>query len=171
MIEQTCQDHEHRPEDAIFTRRQFLNRLGMGFGALSLTSLVGMGILSPPNAIADSFSPYAPKAPPFAPKAKRILHIFASGAPSHLDTWDPKPALDKLDEKTMPDDKNGTVFASPFKFKKMGQSGTEVSEVFPLLGQHVDDMCVVRSMYTDIPDHIAASLMMNTGSVRLPKPS
>ncbi|EEF62706.1 DUF1501 domain-containing protein [Pedosphaera parvula] len=171
MIEQTCQDHEHRPQDSIFTRRQFLNRLGMGFGALSLTSLVGMGILSPPDAIADSFSPYSPKSPPFPPKAKRVIHIFASGAPSHLDTWDPKPALQKLDEKPMPDDKNGTVFASPFKFKKMGQSGTEVSEVFPLLGQHVDDMCIVRSMYTDIPDHIAASLMMNTGSVRLPKPS
>src|SRR3954453_2349774 len=86
MIEQTCQDHEHRPEDSIFTRRQFLSRLGMGFGALSLTSLVGMGILAPPDVSADSFSPYAPKTPQFAPKAKRILHIFASGAPSHLDT-------------------------------------------------------------------------------------
>ena len=174
MIEQTCQDREHRPEDSIFTRRQFLNRLGMGFGALSLTSLVGMGLLSPPDAIAgptDSFSPFAPRAPQFAPKAKRILHIFASGAPSHLDTWDPKPALASLDEKQMPDDKNGTVFASPFKFNKMGQSGIEVSEVFPLLGQHVDEMTIVRSMYTDIPDHAAASLMMNTGSTRLPKPS
>jgi hypothetical protein len=174
MIEPTCQDREHRPEDSIFTRRQFLNRLGMGFGALSLTSLVGMGLLSPPDAAglpADVFSPFAPRQPQFAPKAKRILHIFASGAPSHLDTWDPKPALNPLDEKQMPDDKNGTVFASPFKFKKMGQSGIEVSEVFPMLGEHVDEMTIVRSMYTDIPDHLAASLMMNTGSTRLPKPS
>src|SRR5580698_8376996 len=171
MIEQTCQDHEHRPEDSIFTRRQFLSRLGMGFGALSLTSLVGMGLLAPPDAAADIFSPFAPRAPQFPGKATRVLHIFASGAPSHLDTWDPKPALDKLDEKAMPDDKNGTVFASPFKFKKMGQSGIEVSEVFPMLGEHVDDMTIIRSMNTDIPDHIAASLMMNTGSTRLPKPS
>lgn len=174
MIEQTCQDREHRPEDSIFTRRQFLNRLGMGFGALSLTGLVGMGVLSPPDAGAvptDTFSPFAPKAPQFAPKAKRVLQIFASGAPSHLDTWDPKPALNALNEKPMPDDKNGTVFASPFKFKKMGQSGIEVSEVFPLLGEHVDEMTIIRSMYTDIPDHVAASLMMNTGSTRLPKPS
>src|ERR1700722_6790364 len=99
MIEPTCQDHEHRPEDLIFTRRQFLSRLGMGFGALSLTSLVGMGILAPPDAAAgrtDIFSPFAPKTPPFPGKATRGLHIFASGAPSHLDTWDPKPALDKL---------------------------------------------------------------------------
>ena len=171
MIEQTCQDCEHRPEDSIFTRRQFLNRLGLGFGALSLTSLIGMGVLGPRDAVADEFSPFAPRPPQFAPKAKRVLHIFASGAPSHLDTWDPKPELAKYDEKPMPDDSNGTVFASPFKFKKMGQSGIEVSDVFPLLGQHVDDMTVIRSMYTDIPDHIAASLMMNTGSTRLPKPS
>src|SRR3954453_7082750 len=171
MIEQTCQDHEHRPEDSIFTRRQFLNRLGMGFGALSLTSLVGMGLLQPPDARADDFSPFAPKIPPLPARAKRVLHIFASGAPSHLDTWDPKPILEKNDEKPRPDDKNGSVFASPFKFKKMGQCGTEVSEVFPLIGQHVDDIAVVRSMYTDIPDHIAASLMLNTGSTRLPKPS
>jgi hypothetical protein len=171
MIEQTCQDHEHRPEDSIFTRRQFLNRLGMGFGALSLTGLVGMGMLQPPDARGDEFSPFAPKVPPLPARAKRVLHIFASGAPSHLDTWDPKPILEKYDEKPMPDDKNGSVFASPFKFKKMGQCGTEVSEVFPLIGQHIDDIAVVRSMYTDIPDHIAASLMLNTGSTRLPKPS
>ncbi len=171
MIQPTCQDREHRPEDSIFTRRQFLNRLGMGFGALSLTSLVGMGLLEAPDARADQFSPFAPKAPHFAPKAKRVIHIFAAGAPSHLDTWDPKPGMAKYNEKPMPDDKNGTVFASPFKFQKMGQSGTEVSEVFPLTGKHVDDLAVIRSMYTDIPDHAAASLMMNTGSIRLPKPS
>ena len=171
MIQPTCQDREHRPEDSIFTRRQFLNRLGMGFGALSLTSLVGMGLLEAPDARADQFSPFAPKVPHFAPKAKRVIHIFAAGAPSHLDTWDPKPGMAKYNEKPMPDDKNGTVFASPFKFEKMGQSGTEVSEVFPLTGKHVDDLAVIRSMYTDIPDHAAASLMMNTGSIRLPKPS
>src|SRR5258706_1445026 len=138
MIEHTCQDCEHRLEDLLFTRRQFLNRLGMGFGALSLTGLVGMGLLDPPDAAADNFSPFAPKPPQFTPKAKRVLHIFASGAPSHIDTWDPKPALAKYDEKPMPDDQNGTVFASPFKFKKMGQSGIDVSEVFPKLGDHVD---------------------------------
>lgn len=169
---ETCQDREHRIEDSIFTRRQFLNRLGMGFGALSLTSLVGMGLLPAPEALGETaLSPFAPRQPHFPARAKRIIHIFASGAPSHLDTWDPKPALQKYDEKALPDDANGTAFASPFKFKKMGRSGIEVSEVFPNLGEHIDDMAVVRSMYTDIPDHLAASLMMNTGSTRLPKPS
>ena len=172
MIEATCRDHEHRPEDLIFTRRQFLNRFGMGFGALSLTGLVGMGILPPPDANAEtSFSPLVPKSPQFPVRARRVLHIFASGAPSHLDTWDPKPALEKYNEKAMPDDKNGTVFASPFKFNKMGKCGADVSEVFPLLGEHVDDLAIIRSMYTDIPDHAAATVMMNTGSTRLVKPS
>ncbi len=172
MIEQTCQDREHRLEDVILTRRQFLNRCGMGFGALSLTGLVGMGLLPAASGRAEnSFSPLMPKAPHFAPKAKRVIHIFASGAPSHLDTWDPKPALDKYHDKELPEDKGGTAFASPFKFKKMGKCGTEVSEVFPLIGEHVDDMAVIRSMYTDIPDHAAATVMMNTGSTRLIKPS
>jgi len=71
----------------------------------------------------------------------------------------------------MPDDKNGTVFASPFKFNKMGKCGADVSEVFPLLGEHVDDLAIIRSMYTDIPDNAAATVMMNTGSTRLVKPS
>ena len=84
MIEKTCQDLENRIEDTIFTRRQFINRLGMGFGALGLTGLVGMGLLPAPDARgADSFSPLAPKKPHFPPKAKRVIHIFASGAPSH----------------------------------------------------------------------------------------
>lgn len=171
MIEKTCQDLENRIEDMIFTRRQFLNRLGIGFGALGLTSLVGMGMLSAPEARADSFAPLAPRKPHFTPKAKRVIHIFASGAPSQVDTWDPKPELDKYADKEMPGDRGGTVFASPFSFKKMGKSGIEVSEVFPLIGEHIDDLAVIRSMYTDIPDHGAATVMMNTGSTRLIKPS
>src|SRR6185436_10644069 len=103
MIERTCRDCENRPEDNFFTRRQFLNRVGMGFGALSLTSLVGMGLLDAPGVLAasgpDAFAPLAPRQPHFTPKAKRVIHIFASGAPSHIDTWDPKPALDKFNDK------------------------------------------------------------------------
>jgi hypothetical protein len=174
MIERTCQDCENRPEDLLVTRRQFLNRMGLGFGALSLTSLVGMGLLPALDASAvdpDSYAPLAPRQPHFAPRAKRIIHIFASGAPSHIDTWDPKPELDKLNDKAMPGDMGGTAFASPFTFKKMGKSGVEVSEVFPRIGEHIDDIAVIRSMWTDIPDHSAATLKMNTGSVRLVKPS
>ena len=173
MLERTCQDCEFRPQDLFNTRRQFIQRLGLGFGALSLTSLVGMGLLPAPEALAagDDFAPLAPKQPHFTPKAKRIIHIFASGAPSHIDTWDPKPELDKYDEKQMPGEMGGTAFASPFKFNKMGRSGLPVSEVFPLIGQHIDDLAIIRSMWTDIPDHGAATVMMNTGSLRLVKPS
>ena len=175
MLHKTCQDLQLRPQDFLNTRRQFINRLGLGFGALSLTSLVGMGLLPALDAGAvvepDAYSPLAPRQPHFAPKAKRVLHIFASGAPSHLDTWDPKPELDKYDGKSMPGDMGGTAFASPFKFKKSGKSGVEVCENFPLIGQHIDDLAVVRSMWTDIPDHGAATVMMNTGSLRLIKPS
>ena len=173
MIELTCQDRLFRPEDIILTRRQFLSRLGAGFGALSLTGLVGMGLLPAPNAVAAdlSFSPFTPRDPHFKPKAKRVLHIFASGAPSHIDTWDPKPALDKYDDKTMPGESNGTAFASPFKFSKSGRSGIETSEVFPKLSEHVDELAIIRSMYTDIPDHAAATIMMNTGSIRFTRPS
>jgi len=175
MIERTCQDCENRPQDLLTTRRQFLNRMGLGFGALSLTSLVGMGLLPAPEALAnvdpDSYAPLAPRAPHFNPRAKRLIQIFASGAPSHIDTWDPKPALDKINHKSMPGEMGGTAFASPFRFKKTGRSGVEVSEVFPLIGGHIDDIAVIRSMWTDIPDHGAATLLMNTGSIRMVKPS
>jgi hypothetical protein len=169
---ETCQDSEWRPQDRFFTRRQFLNRFGMGFGGISLAGLMGMGILERVESIAESsISPFGVKKPQFPVKAKRVLHIFASGAPSHLDTFDPKPALAKYDDKTFLDEGNSVGFASPFKFNKSGQCGTEISEVFPLLSQHADEMAIIRSMHTDIPDHGAASLMMNTGSTRLIKPS
>jgi hypothetical protein len=171
MILPTCRDLQRRPEDMFLTRRQFLERAGMGFGALSLTGLVGMGLLDPIEAQANSYSPLATKQPHFAPKAKRVLHLFASGAPSQVDTWDPKPALQKLNEQPMPDDNRATAFGSPFKFEKHGKSGIEVSEVFPEIAKHVDEMAIIRSMYTDMPDHAAATVMMNTGSSRLVKPS
>ncbi len=159
--------------DFALTRRQFLERCGMGFGALSLAGLTSMGLLPQltTQGADNMFAPLSPRHPHFPGKAKRVLHIFAAGAPSHIDTWDPKPSLDKYNDKAMPEDKNGTAFASPYTFTKMGQSGIDVSEVFPLIGQHVDKMAVIRSMFTDIPDHDTATVMMNTGDARLIKPS
>jgi len=166
-------NHRPRLRDLFVTRREFLNRCGMGFGALSFLGLTAAGLL--PGETAEgadvSYSPLAPKSPHFPAKAKRVLHIFAAGAPSQLDTWDPKPGLQRYDNQAMPDDANGVAFASPFTFTKMGKSGIDVSEVFPLIGAHADKLTVIRSMFTDIPDHDTATLMMNTGDPRMIKPS
>jgi hypothetical protein len=164
---------EHSPslDDIIFTRRQFLERTGMGFGALSLSALLGMGASSArATETAAAAGPLAPKSPNFAAKAKAVIHIFAEGGPSQVDTWDPKPELAKYADKTLPG-LDGLAFPSPFKFNKMGQSGIEVSEVFPQLGQMVDDMAIIRSLWTDVPAHEVAQRFMHTGSLQLPKPS
>jgi hypothetical protein len=161
---------QHLPSAADFcaSRRQFLNRFGMGFGALSLGSLLGVGqsdALAAPN-----LSPLAPKKPQVPGRAKRVIHIFSQGGPSHLDTWDPKPALQQHagQDVTLI---GGLPLPSPYKFTKTGKCGTEVSEVFPNIGKSIDDIAVIRSMTTDIPAHEFATLMMNTGSGRLVKPS
>src|SRR4051812_19379893 len=163
-------EHTAAPDDVIFTRRQFLIRSGMGFGALSLASLYGINPWEADAATTISASPLSPKSPHFPVKAKHIIHIFAQGAPSHVDTWDPKPELTKADGKSIPGH-DGLAYGSPFKFEKKGKSGVEVSEVFPKLGEHIDDMAVIRSLWTDIPAHDVASRFMNTGSLQLPKPS
>jgi hypothetical protein len=155
-------------EDHFLTRRQFLQRAGMGFGSLSLSALLGEGLFSTAQA-QEAEATLLPKTPPLPARAKHVVHIFAQGAPSHVDTWDYKPALAKLDGQAIPG-MDGVAMASPFKFSKQGKSGIEVSEVFPQIGQQVDDLCVIKSMYTDIPAHEVATLMMNTGS-RLVRPS
>jgi len=163
---------EHTPtlEDLCCSRRQFLERTGMGMGALSLASILGTSWLGDSSAhAAPALAPLAPRQPHFAAKAKAVIHIFAEGGPSQVDTWDPKPALTQYADKTLPG-LNGLAFPSPFTFTKRGQAGIEVSEVFPKLGECVDDMAIVRSMWTDIPAHEVAQRFMNTGSLQLPKP-
>jgi hypothetical protein len=158
--------HYPRLEDMFLTRRQFLQRTGMGLGALSLATLLG-----DTSAVADQAPTLlSPREPHFAAKAKRVVHIFAQGAPSQVDTWDPKPALARYDGQPLPG-MQGVAMASPFKFEKKGKSGVEVSAVFPRLGELVDEMAVVRSMYTDIPAHEVATVFMNTGSLRMARPS
>jgi hypothetical protein len=162
-------EHVARPEDFAITRRQFLNRFGMGLGALGLASLLGPELLIGSASAESELSPLSPKNPPLPSRAKAVIHIFAQGAPSQVDTWDPKPALAQYAGKSLPG-MNGVAMASPFKFTRKGKSGIEVSEVFPKIGEHVDDMAIIRSMYTDIPAHEVATVMMNTGSLRLAKP-
>jgi hypothetical protein len=155
-------------EDYFLTRRQFLNRTGLGLGALSLASLLDPHDLLGAAAPTVGTSPLAPRLPHFSGKAKAIIHVFAQGAPSHVDTWDPKPALTKANNKSID---GGVAMGSPFKFSKYGQSGLEVSELFAKTAAHADDLAVVRSMWTDIPAHEVATVFMNTGSLRIAKPS
>jgi len=162
-------EHTPRLEDLFLTRRQFLRRAGMGMGMLGLAGLLGEDFLSS-TARADTGATLTPRMPPLPAKAKHVVHIFAQGAPSHVDTWDPKPALAQYDGKPIPG-MEGVAMASPFKFAKKGQSGIDVSEVFPKLGELADDLAIIRSMYTDIPAHEVATVFMNTGNTRLARPS
>lgn len=157
--------------DYFLTRRQFINRVGMGMGALALPHLMDPRelVAAPANTSGAPKGPLSPKAPHFAGKAKAVIHIFAQGAPSHIDTWDPKPMLTRMDGKAIQGKE--IALGSPFTFSKYGQSGLEVSSVFAKTAAHADDLAVIRSMWTDIPAHEVATVFMNTGSLRLAKPS
>jgi len=151
------------------SRRDFLARSGMGLGAVGLATLLGdEGELRAAEA--------APKGPHFAPRAKRVIHFFLNGGPSHVDTFDPKPALAKYANQPLPETlrterKTGVAFPSPFKFQKYGQSGLEVSELFSKTAQHADHMAVVRSMYAQVPNHEPSLMLMNCGDSVQPRPS
>ena len=152
----------HRMSGTPASRREFLARCGMGFGALGLVNLLAEDILT-----AGGQAPQLQ----FAAKAKHVIHIFAQGAPSQVDTWDPKPALTKWHGQALPG-LNGVAMASPFKFAKHGQSGIEVSEVFPALaaarrrpGGHPLDADRHSRRTT------SRTVIMNTGSLRMVKPS
>ncbi len=149
----------------------------MGFGALGLASVIGNTgeVLGGEGGRLDQ--PLAPKAPHFPARAKRIIHIFANGGPSHVDTFDPKPALERLHGQPLPMDnlrterRTGAAYRSPFRFQKHGQSGIEISELFPHVARCADDLVVVRSMHADVPNHEPSLLLMNCGDARLPRPS
>jgi hypothetical protein len=140
----------------------------MGLGALGLASLLSDEVLAALDL--QGAAAGAPKPTHFPAKAKSVIHIFAQGAPSQVDTWDPKPVLAKYNDQSLPG-LNGVAMGSPFKFARYGKSGIEVSEVFSAIAAHVDDLAVIRSMHTDIPAHDVATVMMNTGSLRMAKPS
>ncbi len=166
--------HAPNPEHLALTRREFLNRCGMGMGALGLGSWLGF---TGSSAASDGFTnPLTPKGPHFPGKAKRVIHIFANGGASQVDTFDPKPSLDKWHGKEIPlqlrtERKTGAAYRSPYKFKKYGRSGIEVSEIFPHVGECIDDIAVIRSMHADVPNHEPSLLLMNCGDARQVRPS
>ncbi len=153
------------------TRRDLLARIGFGLPAMGLHVLEGA-----PTASSAAAGPLAPKPAPLPAKAKRVIHIFMNGGPSQVDTFDPKPALAKFAGKALPihlrtERKTGAAFPSPFAFKPSGQCGTEISEIWPNVAKHADDLCVVRSMYTEIPNHEPSLMMMNCGTLIQTRPA
>jgi Protein of unknown function (DUF1501) len=162
------------------TRREFLWQVGGGFAGLALIDLLSRDGFFAARA-AEAEHPLAPK-PPHAPaKAKHAVFLFMNGAPSHVDTFDPKPALTRLDgtpyrDKAVPvvgsnNRPVGHLMKSPFEFTNHGASGLEISSLFPNVARFADDLCVLRSMYTDTAAHASGCLQMNTGSVLIGKPS
>jgi hypothetical protein len=156
--------------DSLLTRRQLLQRTGIGMASLGLAALLADDVKG------ASSSPLAPRQPHFPGKAKRVVHLFMNGGPSHVDTFDPKPALDKYHGKPIPlrlrtERKTGAAYRSPFAFQRYGKSGIEVSELFQHTARHADRLCVIRSMHADVPNHEPSLLLLNCGDARLPRPS
>jgi len=163
----------------LLSRRELLTRGGTGLGMLGLAGvLADAGRLVPQAAAAESYrNPLEPKPAHFPTRAKRVIHLFMNGGPSHVDTFDPKISLEKYAGKVLPvenlrtERKTGAAFPSPFKFQKYGESGIEVSDLFRHTAQHIDDIAVVRSMHADVPNHEPSLLLMNCGESRLVRPS
>lgn len=165
------------PDGSVVPRREMLRRVGAGFGTLGLAAaLSGRGAFAEP-AVSEAPAT-APRAPHFAPRAKHVIQLFMPGGPSQVDTFDYKPAIkgcagqrpDMVDRKSLRNTKNG-LMPSPFGFRRYGQCGKWVSDIFPHVAQCVDDLCFVHSMHTDIPEHAGAMLMMNVGHLQPNRPS
>jgi Protein of unknown function (DUF1501) len=166
------------PARSIHDRRAFLHNAGCGFGAIALAAMLAeaQGADAP-----RSDDPLAPKKPPLDATAKRVIFLFMSGGPSHVDTFDPKPELTRLHGEKLPEsfgpvktrrgvDKN-KLLASKRTFKKHGKSGIEVSDWFPHIAGCIDDICLLRGCYGDSVTHPESVYLMNTGSILMGRPS
>jgi hypothetical protein len=154
------------------SRRHLLRRTGAGFGGVALSALLQEGQARATTTAAGN--PLAPQPPHFVPRAKRVIFLFMPGGPSQVDTFDPKPRLTADDGKPAPKAYLGqqrTLLASPWKFARHGQSGIDVSELFPHTARQADRLCVIRSMVTDDPNHPGGCLLMNTGERVFSRPS
>lgn len=146
-------------------RRQFLSSSSAGFGSLAFASLATRA------AAAESAyqNPLSPKAPHFPAKAKRVIFLYMDGAPSHIDTFDYKPKL--TTDHGKPGRYGGTLYGSPFQFSQHGDSGLWISELFPNVARHADDLALIRSMHCDQPAHPSAMVQMHTGTATFVRPS
>ncbi|MCU1237373.1 MAG: hypothetical protein JWP63_5340 [Candidatus Solibacter sp.] len=158
------------------TRREALRRVGNGFGMAAFAGMLGQSLAKAGSVIRpDGTIGVASIDHP--QRVKRVIFLFMNGGCSHVDSFDPKPMLDKYDGQPLPggtvktERRTGELMKSPFKFKKYGQCGMDISELWPHLGEVADDICWVRSVYTDIPNHEPSCLMMNTGANQAGRPS
>ncbi len=152
------------------SRREILARSGCGFAALALAGLAGR------SAASVSPGPLAPKAPHFPARAKRVVFLCMAGGPSHVDTFDYKPMLQKANGQSPPKGSprgllSGKLLASPWKFQAAGQSGLMLSELFPEVAKCADHLCLLRGMHTDVPAHPQAFLQLHTGTSQFVRPS
>jgi hypothetical protein len=166
------------------SRCELLQSSGIGLGSLALTGLLADGgeLAAAPGRRERSVSPLIASAPHHTPRAKRIIHLFMNGGPSQFDTFYPKPEIQKLDGQPLPKSVSdqlqptqrkrvGVLFGSPFHFRKYGECGQPVSELFPHVAKHVDDLCIVRSMQGEVANHTPGLLLTNCGHSNLPRPS
>jgi len=168
-------DHCTSGDVALPTRRQFLQNTGLGFGSLALASMLHKQQAQGAAAV----DPLALRPPPFAPRAKAVIWLFMTGAPSQVDTWDYKPELQKRAGQPLPgsDPKtgffttSGKCLKSPFGWNQHGQSGSWVSDIFPHLSQHVDQMTFIHSMFLKANNHAPASMELMCGINQPGRPS
>ncbi|WP_417379311.1 DUF1501 domain-containing protein [Gimesia sp.] len=158
---------------SLYSRRELLKKSAVGFGNLALLSMLNDEVQA-----SKSKDPLAPKEPHFTPRAKRVIFLFMKGGPSHMDTFDYKPQLQKYDGKPLPFDKprvqfapTGNLLKSPWKFKQYGESGIHVSELFPNVAECVDDLCIINSLHGTNAAHGGALLKLHTGSDAFVRPS
>ena len=146
----------------LLSRRDALKGLSAGFGYMAFAGLASQAAV---------ISPLAPRRPHFVPKAKRVIFCCMRGGPSHVDTFDHKPALVRDKGKELPKFRNRELMPSPWEFKRHGQSGLQVSELFPNLAQLADDLCLLNGMYSSVPAHPQSFLQLHTGSFQFVRPS
>ena len=152
------------------TRRDMLKTASCGFGYMAFAGLAAEAAAK--SGAATYQNPLAAKTPHFAARAKRVIFLCMRGGPSHVDTFDYKPKLVSAAGKTADSDKgNRALLPSPFKFIQHGQSGLHISELFPNIGKHADDLCLINSMQTEVPNHPQSFLMLHTGEFRFTRPS
>ena len=151
-------------EEMNFSRRVALQTVGTGFGYLAFSGLSAMASPSYRN-------PLSSKSPHFKPRAKRVIFACMRGGPSHVDTFDHKPALAKDNGKSLKQFGKRTLLQSPWKFQRHGQSGLPISGLYPQLSKHADKLCLINGMYADVPNHPQCFVQLHTGSFQFVRPS